>query len=354
MDGKNSSGRMVSLLNHRPQSNHTPRHLSESSRASSYSTQISCGNSYSSQTSFRISPVLSPTTPQLVTMDSSTSQDTMETPSPITPTYPFEPLEQPGTVDPYGRCYPTSTYPVPQPGEHAERPYYQLLTGNEGALEEGYDHVRPGSRPADLGSPSEATSPLDPQASPTQTPKKNKYPCPHAQRFDCADTFTTSGHAARHGKKHTGEKNILCPDCSKAFTRKDNMKQHQRIHQSRRESSKTSKEREEHRRPKTKVEPQARVGARPSQSNRLRNPVVKDGIVIDDIDVAASSSALSHSPIGLELRINTDRPSERRPGLPVSAESPSDRLDALATAASGMPFSPGGTRRYQSDDYMVY
>jgi len=59
---------------------------------------------------------------------------------------------------------------------------------------------------------------------------KKKYPCPHAARYGCPDTFTTSGHAARHGKKHTGEKNIHCPTCNKAFTRKDNMKQHERTH----------------------------------------------------------------------------------------------------------------------------
>jgi len=66
------------------------------------------------------------------------------------------------------------------------------------------------------------------------TKAKKKYPCPHAAKFNCHDTFTTSGHAARHGKKHTGEKNILCPTCKKAFTRKDNMKQHERTHKSNR------------------------------------------------------------------------------------------------------------------------
>jgi hypothetical protein len=62
--------------------------------------------------------------------------------------------------------------------------------------------------------------------------KKNKYPCPYAASHDCSATFTTSGHAARHGKKHTGEKSVLCPICNKAFTRKDNMKQHKRTHRS--------------------------------------------------------------------------------------------------------------------------
>lgn len=64
----------------------------------------------------------------------------------------------------------------------------------------------------------------------TGTGQKNKYPCPYAASHGCAATFTTSGHAARHGKKHTGEKSVHCPICNKAFTRKDNMKQHIRTH----------------------------------------------------------------------------------------------------------------------------
>ncbi|KAJ5827381.1 Zinc finger C2H2 [Penicillium robsamsonii] len=62
------------------------------------------------------------------------------------------------------------------------------------------------------------------------TGRKNKYPCPYAASHGCSATFTTSGHAARHGKKHTGEKSVHCPICNKAFTRKDNMKQHIRTH----------------------------------------------------------------------------------------------------------------------------
>ena len=73
------------------------------------------------------------------------------------------------------------------------------------------------------------TSPVNPSAPPV-TGKKNKYPCPYAQSHNCTSTFTTSGHAARHGKKHTGEKGVHCPVCNKAFTRKDNMKQHERTH----------------------------------------------------------------------------------------------------------------------------
>jgi len=80
---------------------------------------------------------------------------------------------------------------------------------------------------ASVTSDATATSPTLAAAA---RPVKKKYPCPHAARFSCTDTFTTSGHAARHGKKHTGEKNILCPTCHKAFTRKDNMKQHERTH----------------------------------------------------------------------------------------------------------------------------
>ncbi|KAK4694214.1 hypothetical protein P7C71_g3332, partial [Lecanoromycetidae sp. Uapishka_2] len=77
----------------------------------------------------------------------------------------------------------------------------------------------------------EPSTPSSATAANNKTPvSKKKYPCPHAKTFSCTDTFTTSGHAARHGKKHTGEKNIHCPTCGKAFTRKDNMKQHERTH----------------------------------------------------------------------------------------------------------------------------
>lgn len=86
-----------------------------------------------------------------------------------------------------------------------------------------------------------------PRTSPTAssaptTGKKNKYPCPYAQSHNCQATFTTSGHAARHGKKHTGEKGVHCPICNKAFTRKDNMKQHERTHKGHSASSSTSDE----------------------------------------------------------------------------------------------------------------
>ncbi|KAK2767772.1 hypothetical protein FQN54_003931 [Arachnomyces sp. PD_36] len=79
---------------------------------------------------------------------------------------------------------------------------------------------------------SEPTSPLNgvPELSSTRINKKHKYPCPFAATHACQATFTTSGHAARHGKKHTGEKSVHCPVCNKAFTRKDNMKQHRRTH----------------------------------------------------------------------------------------------------------------------------
>ena len=82
------------------------------------------------------------------------------------------------------------------------------------------------------------TSPTTNSAPPTG--KKNKYPCPYAQSHNCHSTFTTSGHAARHGKKHTGEKGVHCPICNKAFTRKDNMKQHERTHKGQSTSSSNS------------------------------------------------------------------------------------------------------------------
>jgi len=61
-----------------------------------------------------------------------------------------------------------------------------------------------------------------------------------AKQFNCNDHFTTSGHAARHAKKHTGKKDAFCPECNKAFTRKDNMEQHRRTHQNGRNAGRSS------------------------------------------------------------------------------------------------------------------
>ena len=81
--------------------------------------------------------------------------------------------------------------------------------------------------------------PEDPApASANPRSKKNSYPCPVAKQYNCNDYFTTSGHAARHAKKHTGKKDAFCPECNKAFTRKDNMEQHRRTHQSGRNAAK--------------------------------------------------------------------------------------------------------------------
>jgi hypothetical protein len=50
--------------------------------------------------------------------------------------------------------------------------------------------------------------------------------------FDgCEKSFTTSGHARRHGRCHSNRKVFICPHqgCNSAFTRRDNCRQHQRV-----------------------------------------------------------------------------------------------------------------------------
>lgn len=66
---------------------------------------------------------------------------------------------------------------------------------------------------------------------PSTHPKKKSYPCPMAKQLGCNGFFTTSDHATRHAKKHTGERSALCPECNRAFIRKDSMEQHRRVHQ---------------------------------------------------------------------------------------------------------------------------
>ncbi|MCJ1420256.1 hypothetical protein MMC32_006613 [Xylographa parallela] len=258
MEVLNASGRKVSLLNDdRPA--YVPESRSRSnnhSRKSSSSTQLSRDDSDSSHLSSLASPTHSPrTAPHLARVNSSSSQGTLHTPSPMTPTYPFDPLDQHKNNAPSNvySNYPANGpyYAPPRPHDVSQLPYYSNIPiRSELLMDDPYpslgpplqtqfayatpDLATPISPQSNLQTPVAATSSTAPAAStPTNGISKvgkKKYLCPHATRYNCTDTFTTSGHAARHGKKHTGEKNILCPTCNKAFTRKDNMKQHERTH----------------------------------------------------------------------------------------------------------------------------
>lgn len=265
MYGEDSSGRKVSLLNDESfKKSSRPRLLDYKHRArSSISSSMSRDDYTSSSSSISVSPGISPATPQLIHIDPLSSLETRSTPSPMTPNYHFDPLDQTKNHTPYYQYPRTATglnYPaMPLQQDTSVQPYYLLQPHrmNELDIDHSYQSSRAALQPLQTrmpypnpdqamslspsnSLPTSLPTPVLPSASSTPAtttptnasskPMKKKYPCPHAARYACHDTFTTSGHAARHGKKHTGEKNILCPTCHKAFTRKDNMKQHERTH----------------------------------------------------------------------------------------------------------------------------
>lgn len=101
----------------------------------------------------------------------------------------------------------------------------------------------PSQGPAASRAPQEANGATETQTGAARgSGRKSKYPCPYSATHGCPATFTTSGHAARHGKKHTGEKSVHCPICNKAFTRKDNMKQHIRTHRTHSDETRSTSE----------------------------------------------------------------------------------------------------------------
>lgn len=211
MDGKNSSGRRISLLNDsaEPQLPARIPSLPPSlrSRTSSYTS----------------SPIGSPATPQLVRSNSTDSAGTMQTPSPITPEFNFDGLPHQSLNSPV--FTQNSFFPAQKDLVSAYPPLSQNtgpLPYPNNALQQGYFRPPPPPPPESHNG----------AASANPRSKKNSYPCPVAKQYNCGDHFTTSGHAARHAKKHTGKKDAFCPECNKAFTRKDNMEQHRRTHQS--------------------------------------------------------------------------------------------------------------------------
>lgn len=205
-------------------------------------------------------------TPPLTRLSSTSSKSSTSSmdssPSPITPAYsmhdpnllPYDPmlrqdlvgyLPSPTTITPFLEqqmlmASPLMPDQLPKPIPHSINPLqYQIPPLDPTASRQhiptpvsSNSSVPPTAIPS-VSAPT-VSAKIQGQSSPVgPTPasgKKNKYPCPYAQSHDCQATFTTSGHAARHGKKHTGEKGVHCPICNKAFTRKDNMKQHERTH----------------------------------------------------------------------------------------------------------------------------
>ncbi|KAF2031973.1 hypothetical protein EK21DRAFT_62071 [Setomelanomma holmii] len=214
MDGTNAAGRKVSLLNDNGPSSH---HFV---RATSITPSLPSRTS-----SYLGSPCHSPPTPQLVRSNSSDS-NTMQSPSPITPDYNYNLYDAMDRNDlnhhdlDEGSDEFASSFLPPQP----VLPYHPSQ-----ATRGAYFAQQPMSE-------EQATSPTAPASANGR--KKNTYPCPLAARYNCNDFFTTSGHAARHAKKHTGKKDSFCPECNKAFTRKDNMEQHRRTHQNGRSAAK--------------------------------------------------------------------------------------------------------------------
>lgn len=133
---------------------------------------------------------------------------------PVTEAVPVSPGSSDGSAYDYITSQPSAYHPYARQ-DHRLDPYRFPARG-----------------PATPRTPPEARSSTETtsQGATRGTGRKSKYPCPYAASHGCSATFTTSGHAARHGKKHTGEKSVHCPICNKAFTRKDNMKQHIRTH----------------------------------------------------------------------------------------------------------------------------
>lgn len=261
MDGRNCTGRKISLLN----DNDSGEAVAVPSKI-----QLPYLTAHSRASSCTSTPSLSPQTPQLVRSSSSDSR-ALSTPSPLTPSF--------NSFDSAAQQYLPAKPPPPQPpqqqhhqSQHQQHYYlhnhsyakmddqnasmYPPIPDATGVMPSAYpmppqmaqqppmqqpqappqvfrQSTSPSSEPSRVSNASAQSNSKTPQ-------KKNQYPCPMAKQVGCNDFFTTSGHAARHAKKHTGKKDAFCPECNKAFTRKDNMEQHRRTHQNGRGTSRST------------------------------------------------------------------------------------------------------------------
>lgn len=307
MDGKNSSGRRVSLLNDSIEAPHLVRLPSITpslrSRTSSYTS----------------SPIGSPPTPRLIRSDSSDSL-TMQTPSPITPEFAFDSLSQ----------------GLPSPS-YAQQQYFDMP--HTATQHKSFSAYAPVTHPGPLTyQPQSAYYPQSqmpeqhvappPSANANARPKKNSYPCPMAKQYQCSDYFTTSGHAARHAKKHTGKKDAYCPECNKAFTRKDNMEQHRRTHQSGRSAKGSDNAAKKSKLPAAKrPRPSPLISSEPAMSLPTLDPTLS----VSPVSASFMAPAVQHMDFSMQQRSAYPDPTQ----YSMNNNYSSSGLDALAIAASG-------------------
>ena len=259
---KDCSGRNVDLLNSEVHPAATPSPSSSGQTLPSYHNLInsippqslSSGRTEHSPRSSTSSSTRSLSPPSLRSSKSSISTISLERHASMASDYSYDAMDQSKTL------VPNDTYlqqgaqfysPMPQAQAAMQPPYY-TSTRHTNDINREFQYIPDRTLEANLQfhAPEPhamilshdqqlASAPTNPTNA-LQKIHKKKYPCPHREEYKCPDTFTTSGHAARHGKKHTGEKNVTCPQCGKAFTRKDNMKQHERTHDREKDKS-TSK-----------------------------------------------------------------------------------------------------------------
>lgn len=313
----------------------------------------------------------------------------MDSPSPKTPVYNYDPqlippydpvlrqdassyLPSPSTITP---LMDTMMVVAPTQEQMLAFPAKQM----NNALSSNYPGlpISPiGGQQVPTPSPSKSNSHLQASNAAVHSPiKKNKYPCPYASSHHCTATFTTSGHAARHGKKHTGEKGVHCPVCNKAFTRKDNMKQHERTHKG--SASGSNSDDTNHKRSKAAITKEAvrvkkanvEVNSQSNNTGLIHSPLSEvasiDPSVIgtpsladshshfDDVTMAghpeATQNVSAYPPLGDEQSFSTLSQLERNAGTSLaSTQAPMQRafsdLDTLALAAAYDPYSQGSVQ----------
>lgn len=319
MDVTNAAGRKVSLLN-----DHEPHH--QLARINSFTPSLRSRTS-----SYTSSPIGSPPTPQLMRSNSSdsASMQSHSANSPVTPDFnmdaAFMPMGSP--------IFSQNGFFPPQKDMGG---VYAHLPSTSGPM--AYAHMPPAQM--GMGYYQQPPPPLEQQqpapsvsTPPNGRPKKNSYPCPMAKLYNCTDFFTTSGHAARHAKKHTGKKDAACPECAKTFTRKDNMEQHRRTHQNGRNVTKAGDR--ETKRTKKQAKRSTPAPLQASDPTMTPQPMVDPSLPISPAGSYLAPVVLPNDPY-MDFPQRTAYPDPTSFAMTTAYNAPSSYhgLDALAIAAS--------------------